>query len=299
MISTGQVLRLQLGDTVMDFDDWPIHGVIASTIDLGYPAPRKVLTDLPGQDGQFDETAYFSTRTVTITGNFGPSDFGDSRSRGLSAFAPFMAAMARPQLIFALDGDVYERSLTMSPADFTAPVGPGGNTANFTASWTCADPIAYGLITHEVNLDPEAEISDPGRRYPLTFPRVYPPGFGGGGRTVVETNGNHPTWPILRIFGPCTGPMVKWLDPVSFNTTGTQVIIPDLVIAGGDYLEVNTRDQTVLLNGDSMANRYSYVDFADTSWGPLLPGTNVLVFQASAAASPSVTEVLWADAYLL
>lgn len=297
-ILDGKALRLVLGSNVLDFDDWPIHGIIVSQPDLSFPDVREVLTDLPGQDGQFDETAYFGTRVVTLTGSFGPGTNG-SRSQGLSQMAPFVSPQARPSLVFALDGDVYERQFpSMRVANLTASPS-SGTEAPFVISWKCSDPIAYGLTVNEVDLSPEAEISDPGRKYPLTFPRVYPPGFGSGGRTPVVTNGNYAAWPILRIFGPCTGPMIKWLDPVSFNPTGTQVIIPDLVIAGGQYLEVNTRNQTVLLNGDPMANRYSFVDFANTSWGPLLPGDNVLVFQASAAATPSITEVLWSDAFLV
>jgi hypothetical protein len=288
-------LKLVLGANTLDFDNWANHGIIASTVDLGYPTVREVMTNLPGQDGEFDETAYFGTRVVTITGNIGPCTDG-SRSQGLATLAPFLAPKARPKLIFALDTDVFDRALSMRPANFTGPVATG-NTVNFSASWKCPDPIAYGLVTNQVSILPSIG-GDLGRTYPLVFPRHYPHSYGYM-PSVFDTNGDYPAFPLLRIYGPCTDPGVTWLDPVTQALLPTKVLFSGLTINLGDYIEVDTKAQTVLLNGDPNANRYSFLDFANTAWGPLQPGDNLLRFVSSSASSPSLVKVLWQDAFLL
>lgn len=291
----SKTLQLVMGSSTIDFSDWADHGLIIGSVDLGFPAPREVVTNLPGRDGDFDETAFFGTRVVTLTGSAGPGADG-SRAQGLALLAPFLAPGARPQLVFALSDDVAERVLNLRPSDFTAPVADGTAVA-FTASWKCPDPIAYGLVTNETDIPPSTGATG-GRTYSRTFPQVYPASFGGAGQATVITNGNYATWPVLRIYGPCVDPAVYWLD-AGANRIGTQVVFAGLTIVTGDYIEVNTRAQTVTLNGSPGANRYSFLDFANTQFGPLRAGSNLLQFAASSASAPAEVAVLFPDAYLI
>ncbi len=292
-----RTLQLVLGSNVLDFGDDADHGITVTSPNVGYPAPREVLTDLPGQDGQFDETAYFGTRLVTLTGSFGPGRLG-SRSVGLGLFAPFVAPGARPQLIYAFDDDVYERMLTMRASDFTAPPS-NGTEAPFTASWKCADPIAYALNTNDLLMLP-ASVDSSGITFPLTFPLTFGGStYGGDANVPLTTNGNYPTWPVFQIFGPITDPKIQWVDPATLAVLETQVVFSGITVADGDYLEVDVRAQTVLLNGDPLASRYSFVDFANTEWGPLEPGLNMLRFSGSSATDPCIAHVLWRDAFLI
>jgi hypothetical protein len=216
----------------------------------------------------------------------------------LLLLGPFVVAGARPQLIVALDDDMPPRAFTGRVTNFTGPVA-NGSSVDFTASWKCADPIAYSLTTSEVDIIPASADSDDGRSYPLTYPRTYPASYGGNGKGLVTTNGNYSAWPVLKMFGPVVDPVVTWLDPVSDEPLGIQVVFAGISIADGDYLEVDTKAQTALLNGDPGANRYSFIDFAATNWGPLQSGANLLLFTASSAETPSVLNVLWQDAFLL
>lgn len=291
-----RALRLELGPQTLDFADFPTHGVIVSTVDLGYPAVREVLTDLPTQDGSFDQTAYIGPRVVTITGNLGPGSAG-TLSSGRSALAPFLAPSARPQLVVALDDESPEITFTGRGADFTSIVA-SGSTANFTASWTCADPVGYGQATNEIDIRP-ATAGSSGRTYPRTYPLTYPITFGGGGTAYITTQGNYQAWPVLRIDGPVKNPTVTWLDPVTRTPTGTQVVLAGLKVASGDYLEIDTKAKTVLLNGDPGSSRYSFLDFEATTWGPLTAGTNLLRFTSPSAPPPALARVFWSDCYLI
>lgn len=292
-----RALRLELGTNVLDFDQWPTHGVIASSVDLGFPAVREVITDLPDQDGSYDETAYVGPRVVTITGNLGPGTNG-SRGAARTALAPFLSASARPQLIVALDDDVSQMSLTMRPADYTGVVGPGGSTTNFTASWKCADPLAYGLATNEVDIYP-GSAGSVGRKYPKTFNYTYPVTPGAGGTSFITTSGNYKAFPVLQIDGPVTDPTIIWLDPITRIPTGPQIVIAGLTVSLGDYLQIDTKARTVYLNGDPNANRYAFLDFEATTWGPLESGTNLLRFTTPSSVPPAVARVFWRDAFLV
>lgn len=288
-------LQLVLGSNTLDLDDWSTHGIVVNKVDLGFPQPREVVTNLPGVDGNYDETAFLGTRVVTLTGSLGRGSDG-SRSHGMALLAPFLAPSARPQLVFSLDEDRPDRALTLRAADFTAPIA-GGESAVFSISWKCPDPIAYGLITNQVTIPPNVGTIG-GRAYPRTFPTTYPASIGGGGTAYIINAGDYISWPKLHIFGPCTNPAVYWLDNTG-TRTGTQVVFIGISLADGDYLAVDTRAQTVTLNDDVAANRYSFLDFAHTKWGPLQAGYNRLQFSSVSATEPALTYVLWQDTALV
>lgn len=290
-------LMLQLGGLTLDLNDPDATGFVIKTIDLGYATPRAVVTDLPGQDGTDDQTAFFSARTVQLTGALIPTLGGASRSSVMDTLAPFISPGARPTLIYALDDDVDERCLNMRVSQWTNPIDHPTNASAFSVQWVCPNPIAYEQDINEVDI-PFATGSTAGRVYPRTYPLTYPTGSFVGGDATVTNDGNYASWPILRIFGPCTNPAVFWLDPSSGDELGIQVAFTGLTVATGNYVEVDTLAKTALLNGDPGSNEYSFVDFANTTWGPLQPGDNLLRFAPATASAPSICEVLWRNSFL-
>lgn len=291
---TSGVLKLQLGVLELDLNDVDATGFIVQEIDLGCPTPRVVTDDLPAQDGADDQTSYFSSRTVQLTGYVVSSDAG-SRSLALDSLMPFLRPKARPTLVYALDCDVDERCLDMRVGQWSAPI-THPESATFSVQWVCPNPIAYEQSINEVDV-PLAAGSTRGRTYPRTYPRVYPTSTGGGGY-LVTTGGTYDSWPTIQIHGPCTDPAIYWLDPDTGDFTGTQLVFSGLTIDSGDYVEIDTRARTVLLNGDPGANRYNLVDFAATSWGPLLPGPNFLRFVPASADSGVTAGIFWRDSFL-
>lgn len=294
---TANTLLLSLGTLTLDLNNPDMTGFIISSVDLGAPAVRAVTTDLPGQDGADDQTAYFSTRSVQLTGALVPTVKGASRSAAFDSLAPFISPGARPTLTYSLDEDTALRTLDLRVGQWTNPIDHPTNATGFSVQWVCPDPIAYGQSVNEVNV-PFATGSNAGRTYPRIYPLSYPAGVGPSGETLVTTAGTYSSWPTLRIFGPCADPKVYWLDPVTTNNLGIQVAFTGLTIAGGDYVEVNTKARTAFLNGSPGSSRYSFIDFANTSWAPLAAGANLLRFAPYSASTGCVCEVLWNDSYL-
>ena len=52
----------------------------------------------------------------------------------------------------------------------------------------------------------------------------------------------------------------------------------NITLSAGQYLEVDTRERTVLLNGNPNQPRYSTLDFSVSEWFTLAPGTNFVKY---------------------
>ena len=91
----------------------------------------------------------------------------------------------------------------------------------------------------------------------LTYPLVYPLNYGvpagsTPGAVTVPNDGTAPYWPVLRIDGPVTNPVV------TVNETGDWVRFNGSLTAG-QWLDVDCQNRRVLLNGQvSQAARVSF-----------------------------------------
>jgi hypothetical protein len=290
--------RLVLGALVLDLNDHDNTGLVVSDINLGTPSVKKVQTNLPGQDGMFDQTKNFGTRVLSISGYATGYGTVGSRQKVIDSLAPFckLDPTSRPSLVFAFDTDVVERTIPLVVSQWSGPVAAGiGSAVQY--QWECPDPIAKGTTTNEVDIPPFTG-SSAGRVYPRSYPRVYPVGFGGSGQAFVTTAGTFNAWPLIRIFGPINNPVLTWLDPITTLPIGPQIAFTGLNILAGHYIEIDTKARTVVLDSDPNANRYSFVDFPNTIWGPLKAGSNLLKLSCAAASAPALAQVFWADAFL-
>ncbi|MGW7636082.1 phage distal tail protein [Streptomyces decoyicus] len=114
-------------------------------------------------------------------------------------------------------------------------------------------------------------ISTGGLTFPLEFPFVIegdPAAIGRPGYLSVE--GNAPTWPVLRIAGPCSNPSITHV------ATGRTLTV-QATIADGDWVEIDTRPgwRTVLRDNGGGA--------------PLTPQSRIDAFQLT----PGINEIRW------
>ncbi len=129
---------------------------------------------------------------------------------------------------------------------------------------SAADPRLYGLTqkTAQAGTDDVATVG-------LTFNATAPFSFGGAiapGSLTVTNDGNFAEPFMMRVYGPCTDPVVtRSSDELFLEFNGT--------VADGDYLEIDTSDRTIKTNG--VTNSYAMLDGSST-WFDLVPGANVL-----------------------
>ena len=281
------VLQLQLGSVTLDLLN-PATGVIANKVDLGYPVVREVKASIPTRDGSYDTTSLIGDRVVTIDGTFLQSDDGTlTRQQGVDALMPFLAPHVRPRLVVQVDTEP-SRFVTLRASAQTGPhISPTFTT--FTASWVAPDPIFYGLGQERIFVYPGTRKA--GRTYPLAFPRQYAVA-GVGAVGVAVNHGSYQTWPTFTIYGPCTDPVIQYAPAPGY------IAFKGLSVVSGDFVVVDTQGASTLYNGQASRSVYSLLDFTQTVWAPLQPGSTELFFLPASSTPATFLQVDWYDAYL-
>lgn len=103
---------------------------------------------------------------------------------------------------------------------------------------------------------------------------------------ILTSNGTESTEPIFTITGPGTGFTVG-------NTTSDKEFVLDLTLVGGDTVEVDVKNKTVIKNGVTNV----YPDFSGDFWS-IEPGENELrFFIESGSDADSMLNISYRDAY--
>lgn len=151
----------------------------------------------------------------------------------------------------------------------------------------CEEAAVYSQAEH-VQAIAAAGVLVGGMASPLISPLVS--GAPPAGAMVVFNAGQADTWPVLRLDGPMTNPIVTIAESAA-------VIALTYTLAAGEYLliDTNPRRRSIRLNGS--ANRYSALRFVASNWGPLIPGNNNVRLGLDAFTAPAGLQVTWRDAW--
>jgi hypothetical protein len=148
------------------------------------------------------------------------------------------------------------------------------------------DPYALSSTEQIVVITPGGATGELGMVNPLTDPITTT--LNAAGQQFVVNQGDAPSWPRFRIDGPVTNPQVL------NNTTGQKVALA-YTLNTGEWLDVYPERGRILLNGT--ADRYSALDFANSSWWQLQPGSNDVRLLASSFSTPAQLTVRFQHAY--
>ena len=268
----------------------PSDTVLLTAFEVGTPEVRAVMRGRAGRDGYADETAHLGNGLATISGEF----WGDETSTAaelLDRLKRFCHPSRRPLLVYRWDG-TEERTATLRYDGIGDPVTvERQNLIAWHVSWHIPAGVSVG-VRRTVTANPG--LGESGRTYPKTYPRAYPL-HTGNGTVLVEHPGSAPTAPLVRVYGPCSGPRL------ANNTTGQRLeFFSSLSVAAGDFLELDFDQRTVRMNGnaDAGANRRRYLDFGRSAWWTLQPGMNEVVYYPITSTVPSVAEITYAPAYV-
>lgn len=140
------------------------------------------------------------------------------------------------------------------------------------------------------NTEQSASTTLPSAGGGLTFPAVFPLLFGAvstGGAITAHNAGSFDADATFRIDGPCDNPRIESL-------TAGRTLAYNGTIAAGEYLLLDTKSRTVLLNGT--ASRYSQLD-TSSRWFTLAPGDNQITFRAT-TPSAATMNMVWRSCWL-
>lgn len=306
---TGQrsAYLLLPGRSPLYLDDH-VAGYACTELDLGAPAVRDNVNNTPGGDGTDDDTAYHGSRAVaaSITAwDDGTVPLDDIP--GL--FAPYMVASARPELHYTLkSANTAERILALRPAAPSAPLANGAMTEMQLQWVTVGSPFAKSATVKTATAYMGTAIS-PGFRFPLTFPLTFPAGSYPTTWADFAVAGDVPTPPKFRLYGPFSN---VWVTVVPFPTLNYELSAAEVNISGnvaaGDYIDVDMETRTATyFQGSTGATTdvLDWLNWADTVWGPLAPGTsyrlefpNLFQNQQNTSAISQV-QLSWQERYLL
>lgn len=279
------MLRLELdGGPSVDLDELELLHI--TEVDFGFPEVREVVEPRPNADGVIDRTKYVGSRVVTLTGKIGIDFAGRGRRQAvIDQLAPFLHPGVRPWL-YSRSDDGHVRRVLLRADDFSRP--QIANVEDISLSFKSAGGYEDENV-QEVRIVPEVVVR--GRRYPLTFDRVYP--SGSGTATLLTNRGNAPADWTARIFGPCTAPAIVNV------TTGEQVRLGGLHLNPGEFVEVSSRDHTVLADGLRTSSRWHTVDYVQTTWWQLPAGASAIRFRVGWFEIPAALFFAWRETNLL
>jgi hypothetical protein len=278
-------LRLVDGNNTLQI--YPNPNIELQSLDLGYPEVREDISDAPDTDGQIDLTTYYGGRVIAIE-----LALLDTPLALADQVRAFTSPAARPYLYVGEDEWGSERRARVRSAQATITRQRGLlQTATMQLQWKAPDGILEDATQQTISLPVFSPASSTGVRFPTTFAMSWPITMNTSAQTF-PIQGSVPINWVGRLYGPCTGPRF------SLDTTGETLSFPTLTLAAGDYLEIDTRNHTALVNGSPDASRLGQLDFAASTWWRLRPGTNTVRYNPVTVAGGAQAVLFWRPAWL-
>lgn len=123
------------------------------------------------------------------------------------------------------------------------------------------------------------------------FDKVYPKTYGTvqtGGKITCINDGNYPVLPIVKLYGPLSNPKIR------NNDDEQKEILINIVVADGDYLELDFEKKTIMLNS---ASRYHYLD-TESKWWKIKPGNNEIEFRDGLGNINGKAEIIYKHSWI-
>lgn len=307
--STWQLTRpalagdIRLGDMIFNTIDSLGTVWTVSDIDGWWTLPD---AQVPSQvrsreeDGSYDDSGRYLARELMFSGVFLPR-------------TPDLVEASRARLIKQLDA---VRNTVSLRVDETPPrrldVRLAGKSSiqtirqsglsEFAIQLRAPDPVKYGLTPMRQLDGSEAVRIGPGapsgtRAYPRDYDadtdnlREYGPP-GSPNEITIVNEGTYTSPPIIRVDGPVVNPLIElsnWSGKTKEEPTETMGFT--IMLQEGQFLEIDVREKTVLLNGSS--SRRGTMTF-NSDWFYLRPGANTIRYTAFSAASGTTSMAITA-----
>ena len=259
-------MQLELNGQILDLT--PANGYNVRDFNLGFPVVRSVMDSRPNSDGMDDRTQFFGARVVSLD-----VDLVGNKFDLIDQLGPYLNPSNRPFLIF--NDAAQPRRVRLRASEETAVITAPTNIQTVLLQWMAPDGVAETLA-QSTQIVPASVPAAPGFTFDLTFDLLIPPASPSG-RTNVFTVGNARCYPVMQLWGPCTNPAIDNLQDLDESGVPRQLKF-DISLSAGQYLEVDTRERTVLLNGNINQPRYNTLDFTVSSWWTLATGNNFVKY---------------------
>lgn len=229
-----------LGGITLDVDDGvSFRAVTDLTGWKDAPGSNPGITSKTQQDGAWDGTGFLNERVINLAG------FVQEASPGAAYRVQQQLAALRPQTLQQFTVQHPATGLLGAKARITVGVKTSwlnGVSFRYTLQATTPDPLKYGTATTGT-AGLSAATPGAGRIWPRAWPTDWGVALGATpGAVSMPNTGSTAYWPVLRVDGPVTNPVVTEIESgawVRFNGA----------LASGQWLDIDTAARTVLLQG--------------------------------------------------
>jgi hypothetical protein len=276
--STTQVTLASTSSTVVfnNLDGTGVRWVLKSFTGWGGVRPTIQVVQKPRQQGGWAGLSYGQPRYVTL---------------GVTLYAPSAPALtaALDQVYAAADFNAatltvaetgFTRSMTVRRSDEVVHTRRTNQIADVQIQMVAVDPRKLGSTLTQQTALPS---TTGGLTVPFTVPFTITSTVVSG-QINLTNPGNEAGPVVLRIDGPCTGPIITH---TSSTTTQALVFSSNLSLGSGEFLLVDMDKRTALANGQS--TRAGYI--TSRGWSAFDPGANSWAFTASTYNSGSLLTV--------
>lgn len=243
----------------------------------------------PQRDGAIVHDAFLGPRTIVLTGQVIAADFTTRRTLldNLAAYT-FPLLRANGTLRFTPTGGTTRQ---LSVRLFDKVTVRGGVLKEFQITLIASDPFTYSdaLFTATTSA-----LTGAGATGGLAFPVAFPIGFGeytAGGEAAVTNSGNVNSYPVIRVYGPISGPTLRNL------TTGLVLSLPGASVSSGSYAAVDMANETIYLDDITTSPLIRYLDVLTSEFWPLVPGANTVKLTGSGFSGATNATVLYRHAF--
>jgi hypothetical protein len=247
---------------------------------------RDSSSDLVEADGASFGSFWLSRRQGTMTGLLRPDLLdGPTVAAAESKLKRATRALRGDALLrWTPPNDSSPRQLRVRRQD--GPHVTGRRPKTWQITLESADVYALGSTESHIVITAGAAAGEVGILDPITDP--ISSALNSTGQGSVLNTGDAPTWPRFRITGPITNPTIL------NNSTG-QAIVLSYTLNAAEFLDIYPRRGAILAGGT--ADRYSALNFAQSAWWQLAPGTNDVRLLATTFSSPAALDVYWQPAF--
>lgn len=283
-------VRIVDGDRI--FVVHPSTNILPQALQVGSPSVREVTESRTDDDGERDSTELFGSRAVSLNIVVLKDDV--ECERVLDQLKMFLHPRSRPYLYVVDDGWAQERRIKLRVDQWSEPYEGyvASQAREVQLQWKAPDGVWEAADAAEETIAADIATDAGGMSFPTSFPMSFAPTMAVGSTTVTNF-GVIPSHFVVRLYGPCTAPTLV------NETTGEQLAFTSsLSLAAGQYVEVDTREQTATAQSDASVTRLNYVDFATTSWWQLQPGDNAIRYAPKDADAGAQAVITYRPAWL-
>jgi hypothetical protein len=291
---TVQAITLQDPVSGLTVVIMPADGVAAQVLDVAAPA-RAVEEDRAGAHGSYDTTRFLSAAAVSLTMLLFPG-VTQTPEKFLDALGPLLTPALRPYLIVTNDQWSQPRQLTVR---YDSAAKPLSDPTNWPVQVSWKAPNGVWEAASLVNAVIQAFIATsvgfivdvPG--IVVTSAGYVFPATSAPSPSTVSSEGNAPSQWTAFLYGPATGPrFANDSAGLTLEFTG------DLTLNPGDYIALDSRAQTALLNSDPGSSVLPFLNFATSAWWLMQPGLNTLRYYPATAGAGAQANLSFRPAWL-